>query len=290
MKASFLPRLVALLIVTLFASSQGRSENESRLTNTPAWTGEPNVETPSLTTNAASALNPIHSTNSATSSAVPRKVTPPIPPPETTSRVATLAASDLREYEAQSPKVKRLLARALALTTLGLPYKYGSCDPKEGGMDCSGTVYYLLNEAGLEDVPRDASEMYKWVWTRGRFQAVTSSNPDTFELDLLKPGDLLFWTGTYQVDHDPPVTHVMIYLGTNRHSGDRVMVGASEGRRFEGISRYGVSVFDFTLPGQRRPSDTVPEVSSAKDLQARFIGYGSIPGLEEIGGAEDPKK
>jgi cell wall-associated NlpC family hydrolase len=284
------PRLVALLIVTLFASSHGRADDASRLTHNSAWTGEPNAKTTSLTTNAASAINPADSTNSAPSSAVTRKATPPIPPPETTSRVATLAVSDLREYEAQSPEVKRLLARALMLTTLDIPYKYDSCDPKNGGMDCSGTVYYLLNQAGLKDVPRDASEMYKWVWTRSRFQAVTSSNPDTFELDLLKPGDLLFWTGTYQVDHDPPVTHVMIYLGINRHSGDRVMVGASEGRRFEGISRYGVSVFDFTLPGQRHPSDAVPEMSSATDLQSRFIGYGSIPGLEEINAAEDSKK
>ena len=140
--------MVALLIVTSFASSHGRAENESRLTNDPAWTGEPNAETTSLTTNAASALSPAHSTNSATSSAVAKKVTPPIPPPETTSRVATLAVADLREYETQSPEVRRLLARALTLTTLDLPYKYGSCDPKNGGMDCSGTVYYLLNEAG----------------------------------------------------------------------------------------------------------------------------------------------
>ncbi len=132
-------------------------------------------------------------------------------------------------------------------------------------MDCSGTVYYLLNDAGLKDVPRDSSGMYKWVWMRSRFVAVNSSSPDSFEYAALKPGDLLFWTGTYKVDHDPPVTHVMIYLGINRHSGRRVMVGASEGRRFEGKSRYGVSVFDFTLP---RPDST-----------SRFIGYGPPPGL-----------
>ena len=209
---------------------------------------------------------------------------------EATGHVASLAVSDLREYEAQSPEVKLLLDHALTLTTLDLPYKYGSCDPKNGGMDCSGTVYYLLNDAGLRDVPRDASEMYKWVWTRGRFQAVTSSNPDTFELSLLKPGDLLFWTGTYDIDHDPPVTHVMIYLGINRHSGRRVMVGASEGRQFDGKSQYGVSVFDFTMPGKKRLSEADPEMSSTTDLQGRFIGYGSIPGLEEIDRSDASKK
>jgi cell wall-associated NlpC family hydrolase len=284
MKASSLPSWVAMIIVSIFAFNHGRAEDESRSTNNPAWTGEPNIKATSLTTNAASAINPVDSTNSAASSASSKKVESPIPPPEITGHVATLTVSDLREYEMQSPAVQRLLARALTLTTLDLTYKYGSSDPKNGGMDCSGTVYYLLNETGFKDVPRDASGIYKWVWTRSRFQAVTSSNPDTFELSLLKPGDLLFWTGTYEVDHDPPVTHVMIYLGINRHSGHRVMVGASEGRQFEGKSRYGVSVFDFTMPGGRHPSDTAP------DLQARFIGYGSIPGLEEIDGTNNAKK
>jgi len=290
MKASFLPHSFALFIVTLLASSHGRAENESRLTNNPASTGEPHLEITPVTTDTASAINPVDSTNSATSSPGPRNATPPVPPLGTTSHVATLTVSDLREYEMQSPEVKRLLDRALKLTALDLTYKYGSSDPKNGGMDCSGTVYYLLNDAGLRDVPRDASEMYKWVWTRGRFQAVTSSNPDTFELALLKPGDLLFWSGTYRVDRDPPVTHVMIYLGINRHSGRRVMVGASEGRQFDGKSQYGVSVFDFTMPGKKRPSEADPEMSSATDPQARFIGYGSIPGLEEIDDSEDSKK
>jgi cell wall-associated NlpC family hydrolase len=199
------------------------------------------------------------------------------------SRVATLAVSNLREYEAQSPQVKRLLARALALTTLNLSYKYGYSDPKNGGMDCSGTVYYLLNDAGLKDVPRDARGMYKWVWTRSQFRAVNSSSLDSFELAALKPGDLLFWIGTYQVKGDSPVSHVMIYLGINRHSGKRVMVGASDGRRVEGISRYGVSVFDFTLPRQETTTDSADE-------RSRFIGYGSIPGLKELESAEESKK
>jgi peptidoglycan DL-endopeptidase CwlO len=186
------------------------------------------------------------------------------------ARVATLDVADLREYEAQPLEVKQLLAHALALTKLDLSYKYGSCDPKEGGMDCSGTIYYLLNAAGLKDVPRDSGEMYKWAWTQGHFRAVNGSSPDTFELALLKPGDLLFWTGTYDVNRDPPVSHVMIYLGINRRSGRRVMVGASDGRTFDGISRYGVSVFDFTMPSPTR---------SGGESSARFIGYSPIPAL-----------
>jgi hypothetical protein len=184
-------------------------------------------------------------------------------------RIATLAVTDLRDYDAQPPGVQRLIARALDLTRENLSYQYGSSDPKNGGMDCSGTVYYLLSDAGLKDVPRDSSGMYKWVWTQGRFRSVVSPNPDTFELAPLKPGDLLFWTGTYDVDRDPPVTHVMIYLGVNRLTGRRVMVGASEGRRFNDVSRYGVSVFDFEMPKHEK-GDTGT---------SRFVGYGAVPGL-----------
>jgi hypothetical protein len=196
-----------------------------------------------------------------------------------TGRIATLDISDLRDYDAQPLAVRRLLARSLALTKLNLAYHYGSSDPSTGGMDCSGTIYYLLQQAGVKDAPRDSSEMYRWVWTQGRFQSVVSSSNDTFELSRLRPGDLLFWTGTYHVTRDPPVTHVMIYLGIDRHNGRRVMMGASEGRRFNGISRYGVSVFDFTIPRADASSGESP--GAAPDSPSRFIGYSAIPGLEE---------
>ena len=151
---------------------------------------------------------------------------------------------------------------------MDLKYQYGSADPTKGGMDCSGTVYYLLKQAGIKDVPRDASELYTWVWKKEHVTPVTSSNLDTFELSKLKPGDLLFWTGTYDIQRDPPITHVMIYLGTNKETGNRVMVGASEGRAYAGKPRYGVSVFDFVLPQ-----------ASGKSDSSRFIGYGPVPDL-----------
>ena len=189
-----------------------------------------------------------------------------------TGRVATLATSDLQDFDSQPATVKRLLARALELTTQNLSYKYGSSDPTEGGMDCSGTVYYLLMDAGIKSPPRDAGEMYQWVWTQSRFYSVESSRSDSFEFANLRPGDLLFWTGTYDVNRDPPVSHVMIYLGINRQTGRRVMVGASEGRRFNDVSRYGVSVFDLELP-RHGPGDSGT---------SRFIGYGAIPALDEV--------
>ena len=187
------------------------------------------------------------------------------------SRVATLDPADLVDFAKQPAPVQRLLTDALRLTKLNLAYHYGSSDPASGGMDCSGTVFHLLQDAGIADAPRDSSGMYRWVWTQSRFHAVVSVEPDTFELSRLQPGDLLFWSGTYHVTRDPPVTHVMIYLGIERATGRRVMVGASEGRRFHGVSRFGVSVFDFEMP-------SATDAKSAGD-HPRFIGYGSIPGI-----------
>jgi cell wall-associated NlpC family hydrolase len=102
---------------------------------------------------------------------------------------------------------------------------------------------------------------------------VLSRHADTFELDALKPGDLLFWSGTYHIDRDPPVTHTMIYLGREKGTKKRIMVGASDGRTYDGKQRFGVSVFDFKLPP--------PPNSSDAKLSPVFVGYGRIPGLSE---------
>jgi cell wall-associated NlpC family hydrolase len=206
------------------------------------------------------------------------------------ARVSTLAVSELEDFAAQPAAVQHLITAGLALTTRNLGYKYGSSDPENGGMDCSGTVYYLLTQAGLKDVPRDSAGMYRWVWTEGSFHAVFGVKEDTFELEKLKPGDLLFWTGTYQIDRDPPVTHVMIYIGIDRTTGQRVMVGASDGRTFNGKSRYGVSVFDFKLPRPHSDSGQqfAPTAQAETPSTTRFIGYGAVPGLEDAAPAASP--
>jgi hypothetical protein len=72
----------------------------------------------------------------------------------------------------------------------------------------------------------------------------------------------------------------MIYLGIDRETGQRVMVGASDGRTFNGKSRYGVSVFDFQLPRPGAKSDLAPQAQAETPSTTRFIGYGPAPGLE----------
>jgi cell wall-associated NlpC family hydrolase len=198
-------------------------------------------------------------------------------PPGDSIHNASLTTADLKEFADLTPAIQALIAHGLELTRLNLKYQYGSDDPQNGGMDCSGTVYYLLKQAGIKDVPRDSSGLYTWCWKNGHVQSVVSNNPDTFELDRLKPGDLLFWTGTYNIERDPPITHVMIYLGTNRQNGRRVMIGASEGRTYDGKPRYGVSVFDFKLQNGVRKQES--GAIAVGESESRFIGYGSVPGL-----------
>ena len=167
---------------------------------------------------------------------------------ENAAPMATIKPEALREFAAQPPPVQQLIGNALALTEQNLGYKYGSADPAAGGMDCSGFIFYVLNNAGYKDVPRDSSGQYVWVRKNSDFHAVLSRSGDSFELDELKPGDLMFWSGTYKIDRDIPITHVMIYLGKEKSTGKPVMVGATDGRSYDGIRRFGVSVFDFKMP------------------------------------------
>jgi peptidoglycan DL-endopeptidase CwlO len=184
----------------------------------------------------------------------------------------SLPLNQIEGYQNDPSKVRQILDAGLALTKENLGYTYGSADPKNGGMDCSGFVYYVLQQNGFPDVPRDSSQQYVWVRKAGNFRAVIGRKEDSFELDDLKPGDLLFWRGTYNIDRDPPITHTMIYLGREKRTNRRVMVGSSDGRTYDGKQRWGVSVFDFKLPP--------PPKSGDAKISPVFVGYGQIPGLK----------
>jgi peptidoglycan DL-endopeptidase CwlO len=183
----------------------------------------------------------------------------------------TLSPDQISDYDNYSPKVRQIIDAGMELTKQNLGYNYGSADPANGGMDCSGFIYYLLNQNGFKDVPRDSSQQYVWVRKAGNFNAVLSRKEDSFEFDDLKPGDLLFWRGTYNIDRDPPITHTMIYLGREKRTKKRVMVGSSDGRTYDGKQRWGVSVFDFKMPP--------PPNSGDAKISPVFVGYGRIPGL-----------
>lgn len=184
--------------------------------------------------------------------------------------VSSIEVEDIQNFEHYAPQIQELIRQSLALTKQNLTYTFGSADPKKGGMDCSGTIYYVLHEFGFKDVPRQSNEMAGWVKDKTLLNRVEKA--DTLEhpeFASLQPGNLLFWSGTYAAGpREIPVTHVMIYLGKLKKGGKHVVFGASDGRAYQGKRRTGVSVFDFSLPRS---------TSSAK-----FYGYGMIPGVGKI--------
>jgi len=82
----------------------------------------------------------------------------------------------------------------LALSLVGVPYRYGGADPEEG-FDCSGLVYYTYRSHG-HPVPRTS---------RGQFQAARK-----IPLAQAAEGDLLFFQDQAEL------SHVGIYLGDGR--------------------------------------------------------------------------
>jgi hypothetical protein len=181
--------------------------------------------------------------------------------------VVGLASSEIEGFEENPKAVRDLLEKALMLTRQNLGYRFGSSDPSLGGMDCSGTIFHLLRDVGVKDVPRSAEQIYQWILKKGTLQPVNARTPEARSFVSLRPGDLLFWTGTYSADGRNVVTHVMIYLGRAKSDGRRLMVGSSDGRTYRGKKCFGVSVFDFRLPKE--------------ESRSRFVGFAQIPGLQK---------
>lgn len=188
--------------------------------------------------------------------------------------VVSIRPQDLVEYETASDPVKKLIEVSLEFTTQKLAYRFGSNSPEKKGMDCSGTVQCTLRELGMEELPRSSWDFYQWAKAAGELvptPGVTSTEDPVFA--KLKPGDLLFWEGTYETEErDPAISHVMIFLGTLKADGKGVMFGASSGRRYRGKTIHGVSVFDWEVPDE--------------DSESKFVAYGPVPGLRSR--KEDP--
>ena len=78
------------------------------------------------------------------------------------------------EFATQPSRIQQLIRDAIDLTRLNLTYTFGSADPDSGGMDCSGTIYYLLHAHDFADVPRDSGGQYLWARRGGAFFPVVS--------------------------------------------------------------------------------------------------------------------
>jgi len=92
----------------------------------------------------------------------------------------------------------------LGQTLLGRPYVWGASGPNS--FDCSGLIYFLLNQSGAANVIRTTAQGY-----------FNMSSP-VAPVDA-RPGDLIFFAGTFSSANT--VTHVGVYLGGGQmlHTG-----------------------------------------------------------------------
>ena len=91
---------------------------------------------------------------------------------------------------------------------LGYPYVWGGSSPSTS-FDCSGFVCWVVSHSGYADLPRTTAQ--------GIYNQCTKIQPGE-----ARPGDLIFFTGTYNSGN--PVTHVGIYAGNGQmiHCGNPI--------------------------------------------------------------------
>jgi len=90
---------------------------------------------------------------------------------------------------------------SIAPNYLGTPYVMGGKLPT--GFDCSGFIYYVHNEAGLNIIRKSSADYYK----------------DTTKVSVPQIGDLVFFKDTYITG----ISHMGVYIGNNQfiHAASR---------------------------------------------------------------------
>lgn len=188
-------------------------------------------------------------------------------------RPALISTADLADFDALPEDRRKLIEGAITVARESpwLPYKFGGSSPAEGGFDCSGAMYFVMNKAGLKP-PRTSADQYLWVKEGGRLHEIagTVRSLDDMVLAALKPGDLLFWSGTYEPadGRKANITHVAIYLGREKKDKRPVMINATDGRSYRGKQANGYGVYDFYLPKEGGRS--------------KFEGFGTPPGIAPV--------
>ena len=151
----------------------------------------------------------------------------------------------------------RFLQVARDLGNRGIDYNDSWRPPGEAhswDMDCSNTARYIYKVATDIQLPRTASDQYYYLHLQNKAWDVPQASDGFADCHFLrqnlKPGDLLFWENTYKPERQPPITHVMVFLGTNA-KGQWIMAGSQTGKGGEHNRRHGgpdIYVFDPTKP------------------------------------------
>lgn len=181
-----------------------------------------------------------------------------------------LEPSELKDFDKLEEPRQKLLETAIQAgkDVEGMPYKYGGTGPEDGGFDCSGAIYHILQEIGLKP-PRTSSDQFLWVKKDSQLHLIAESAKDTEDRSFadLKPGDLVFWSGTYEPTdgRTTRITHVAIFMGYEKKDGRAVMINATDGRSYRGKRGNGFGVYDFQVPREGGKS--------------KMVAYGTPPGL-----------
>ena len=197
--------------------------------------------------------------------------TVPVPQKASHGRPALIDSKELAGFSLLAPDRQKLIENALAVARESpwLPYKFGGSSPEDGGFDCSGAMYFVMQKSGLKP-PRTSAEQFLWVKAAELLHEVPAeaTSLDHASLSQLKPGDLLFWSGTYEATdgRNVNITHVALYLGKEVKDGRPVMINATDGRSYRGKQANGYGVYDFRLPKQ--------------EGRSKFMGYGTPPGIQ----------
>lgn len=105
---------------------------------------------------------------------------------------------------------------AAAMSKLGFPYQSGNEFTGLEGGDCSGLVYYVLNQAGINIGRRTANGYYNHF------------KNNRVALSDIQPGDILFWTNKDPSD-GKYIDHTGVYIG----NGKIIDASSSNGRILE---------------------------------------------------------
>lgn len=151
-----------------------------------------------------------------------------------------------------------------ALSLIGVDYRFGGNSP-ESGLDCSGLIRYVFQQATGISLPRSA-----------RDQARVG---ESIKRDDLQPGDLVFFnTRRFQF------SHVGLYIGDNRFIHAPSSGGTVEVSNLD--NRYWQKAFN----GARRIVAGLPDVTALVIQSAQAAAPSSTPSVAKGATAGDSKK
>jgi cell wall-associated NlpC family hydrolase len=256
--------------VSNFATSRKTSHTHKYL----HLTGEPTSATPSgeldpgpLVAVKASVTHRTESSSTTALASSPRKITlaqpAPVAAPGITVNTVPPRANRgfFNFFYTPSPATvdwgARFTAAAKRLGDEGISYNDDWRPPGESRswtMDCSNTARYLYKTTTGIQLPRTASDQYYYLHLQNKAwdvpQLSTGYADTNYLRQNLKGGDLLFWENTYKPDRQPPITHVMVFLGTNER-GEWLMAGSQSSRGGAHNRRHGgpdIYVFNPSRP------------------------------------------